>query len=453
MRLSTLSLLLCLSLQPVLLAQDSASKPNERLHAPVRVRVGAERLTATSLLRLWAAASGRSLSTTPTIGNLPISLTAGDHELSRTDLLELLARHKVTVIESETSIHGLSFREVQAQIGATKCPIFASDADLPVLNTPITLTFEVQHGAGNAIYASLRGIMARDPTRGGNVLYVQGPERLVITGMAPKVAAYRDLILLLDSAPDARIVSVYRVPSNTWEQLKTLTDEALRERLLSRTDKDVIRIEEVRVAGSDASFKRKFHAGTEVSFMKLELFRPRGPVKGGRLRPTTSTRIRLSITQSSGAENFQSEVEVDSPQTGPGAIASVSLKGADAGKLVVVVSRATEATSPTRDKARSKGVGVKALSSDEIRRQVSIAERKVAPRWGIKVVKATIDPRPLARSTFVIRTSEESGSVAFERAFKGHPTLLGQAGRIRPLKKGEGAGFEFEFVVKIKPAK
>ncbi|MBL4846566.1 MAG: hypothetical protein JKY65_13655 [Planctomycetes bacterium] len=451
MRLSILPLLACLSLQPVLLAQDPAPKANERLHAPVRVRVGVRQITAQSLLQLWATASGRRLSFTPYIPSRRISLTAGDYELSRTDLLELLARNQVTVIESETSIHGLDLRELNSQIGATNCPAFATDADLPVLNTPIALSFKVQHGAASAIYANLRGVLARDPARSGNILYVQGPELIVITDLAPKVAAYRDLARLLDCAPKARFVSVYRVPSDTWEQLKNLSDGALRKRLLARSDKDVIRLEEIRVTGNDASFKRNLHVGAEVSLMKLELFRPPNRVKPDRLK-NTSTRIRLSMTQSSGTEEFQAEVEFNSPLTGPGAIASVSLKGAD-GMLVVVVSQVSGAASPKRAEGRAKDAGVKALSSDEIQRQFSIAERKVAQRWGIKVVKAAIDPRPKARSTFVIRTREELGSVALERAFKGHPTLVGRVTGLRALKKGEGAGFQFEFVVEIKPAK
>ncbi|MBL4848855.1 MAG: pilus assembly protein PilM [Planctomycetes bacterium] len=90
------------------------------------------------------------------------------------------------------------------------------------------------------------------------------------------------------------------------------------------------------------------------------------------------------------------------------------------------------------------------LSSLEILRHFSRAKSQVSPRFQLKVMQVTIDPKPTNQSTFIVRTSEEFGTVMLERKFKGHPVLIGKPGRIRALKAREGSGFQFEFIVKIR---
>ena len=65
-------------------------------------------------------------------------------------------------------------------------------------------------------------------------------------------------------------------------------------------------------------------------------------------------------------------------------------------------------------------------------------------------MQVSVDPKPTGQSTFVCRTSEEFGTVMMERKFQ-HPILEGKAGRTRALREREGQGFQFEFIIKVKP--
>lgn len=91
------------------------------------------------------------------------------------------------------------------------------------------------------------------------------------------------------------------------------------------------------------------------------------------------------------------------------------------------------------------------LSALEVLRQFSRAKQQVSARYQIEVMQVTIDPASTGQSTFICRTSEEFGTVMLERKFKGHPVLVGSTGRTRALKAREGTGFQFDFVVKLKP--
>ena len=92
-----------------------------------------------------------------------------------------------------------------------------------------------------------------------------------------------------------------------------------------------------------------------------------------------------------------------------------------------------------------------AISSLEVLRHFSRAKLQVSPRYQLEVLNVTIDPSATAQSTFTCRTSESFGTVMLERKFAGHKFLVGSTGRSRPLKAREGVGFQFEFIVKIKP--
>ena len=112
-------------------------------------------------------------------------------------------------------------------IQASSAPLYEQDAPLPRTNTYVSLSYRVRHGAGSAIYANLRGIMARDPSRAGNILYVQGPERLIITDFAPSVEAYRKLLRTLDQPVGGQLVTLYQVPEARWEALKQQPNAAI----------------------------------------------------------------------------------------------------------------------------------------------------------------------------------------------------------------------------------
>jgi type II secretory pathway component GspD/PulD (secretin) len=69
---------------------------------------------------------------------------------------------------------------------------------VPANDELVTAVFQVKHGAGASIFATVRGLLTRDTNRIGNILYVQGPERIILVDLASKVRYYREVIEQLD---------------------------------------------------------------------------------------------------------------------------------------------------------------------------------------------------------------------------------------------------------------
>jgi type II secretory pathway component GspD/PulD (secretin) len=62
----------------------------------------------------------------------------------------------------------------------------------------VTAVLQVVHGAANDIFASMRGLMTRDVERMGNVLYVRGPEIIVLVDYRKNVEFYTRLVRFFD---------------------------------------------------------------------------------------------------------------------------------------------------------------------------------------------------------------------------------------------------------------
>jgi hypothetical protein len=62
----------------------------------------------------------------------------------------------------------------------------------------VSCVMKIQHGAGNDIFATVRGLLVRDVNRIGNILYVRGPEALIIVDFGSNVDYYAKMIRALD---------------------------------------------------------------------------------------------------------------------------------------------------------------------------------------------------------------------------------------------------------------
>jgi len=339
--------LTCFLLAPALaVAQDSKpSQPpsgktgptaNPSLHAPLKIRVleGKTKIPITFLLEAWGQASQRRVSYSPSVAGLQLQLSVGVHELSRAEVLRVLARVDVTVLESEQDLFALGHRELSTKIGTEVTPHYSGDdAVLPELNQAITWTCTIKHGAGSAIYANLRGILARDPTRAGNILYIQGPEKLILTDLAPRIRYYRGLIRALDvKSVESQIVTLYRAPTKVWDALKTKPVAEIAKAL--RANEQAVRLEEVRSTGSDLSLKQNAEMQGHVLLIKLQMLTEQSTGRGG-----SPYRIKVSVTDHSERGDFQAELDFVSPRSGPGAATGVSFQGGQE-RLIVVVTPA-----------------------------------------------------------------------------------------------------------------
>lgn len=65
-------------------------------------------------------------------------------------------------------------------------------------NEVVMCEVTVQHGAGNDIFATVRGLLVRDVNRIGNILYVRGPEQIIVMDFAENAAYYARVIQSLD---------------------------------------------------------------------------------------------------------------------------------------------------------------------------------------------------------------------------------------------------------------
>lgn len=62
----------------------------------------------------------------------------------------------------------------------------------------VTTIVDVKNGAGNDIFATVRGLLVRDVNRIGNILYVRGPETIILVDFAENVAYYAKIIAAMD---------------------------------------------------------------------------------------------------------------------------------------------------------------------------------------------------------------------------------------------------------------
>lgn len=75
----------------------------------------------------------------------------------------------------------------------------------------VTAILEIQCGAASAIYANMRGIISGRYRRHPDLLYVQGPELIVVSGSAAEVRHYRALAESLDLPGPRRLLRTFPV--------------------------------------------------------------------------------------------------------------------------------------------------------------------------------------------------------------------------------------------------
>lgn len=215
-RLAPLALLSLALLAAPALAQPKSEEPRIELHfANDAVSVG-------QAIRAWAKATGRRGLVGQQAERIKLEVSNAPKLWTAKQLRQTLAFHGVQVVADEHALRAVTTRNL-AQLLGPNAPIYRGDAKLPA-DGFVTLVLEIQHGAASAIYANLRGIMARDQSRAGNILYVQGPERIIITDLGHKASHYRELVRMLDvpppPSPKAVVqVEVYALPSAAWAEL------------------------------------------------------------------------------------------------------------------------------------------------------------------------------------------------------------------------------------------
>lgn len=99
---------------------------------------------------------------------------------------------------------------------------YVAGQDVPDYDELVTAVFQVKHGAGNSIFATVRGLLTRDTNRIGNILYVQGPEVIIIVDLASKVRYYARVIEALDVAGPRKEMDIFQVNFAPVQELATI---------------------------------------------------------------------------------------------------------------------------------------------------------------------------------------------------------------------------------------
>ena len=181
---------------------------------------------AAELVERYAKQTGRLVSVDRQVEQVQIEL-AEPGRISREALLGLLDFHDVVLVEDATLVRAHHRRNVAQKEGPPWLPLVRGDQPLPDHERLMTAVIPIRHGAGNSIFATVRGLLTRDTNRIGNILYVPGSEVVIIVDLTSKVAYYREVIAALDQpaqrTPGHRVeVSLFEVPRTAWRRLSGL---------------------------------------------------------------------------------------------------------------------------------------------------------------------------------------------------------------------------------------
>lgn len=211
-----------LALLSLSLAGVSPALADDKPAQPVQLDLPAPQVTAGHLAQAWAKASGRRALVGPEAAKIQVRVGA-ERSFTPERLHALCGNHGLVAVEDERSLAVYTVRDLASRRLASPV-LVKQDAPLPALNRPTTLVWEVRHGGASAIFANLRGVMSRDPSRFGTVLYVQGPEKILVTDLSRRLKTYQDLLGVLDQPGPARVtgttLALYEVSAARWSSLQ-----------------------------------------------------------------------------------------------------------------------------------------------------------------------------------------------------------------------------------------
>lgn len=197
------------------LAQD---QPVERPEATLRVEAGESAVS--DLLQRWADARGKVLQLDPQLAQLRLRFGA-DAALDATSFRHILDFHDVVLLERGDVLEAHHRRNLSQKGGP---PWQHVEGLAPRTDELVTCVVPIEHGAGSSIFATVRGLLTRDANRIGNILYVQGPEVIILVDLGHNVRYYQEVIAALDRPPPlassrARL-SVYEVDRAWWTKTR-----------------------------------------------------------------------------------------------------------------------------------------------------------------------------------------------------------------------------------------
>jgi type II secretory pathway component GspD/PulD (secretin) len=186
-------------------------------------------INAEQILTQWGKHFGALVITDPQIQPIQIKfLTPVNTPMTWGAMKAIFDFHDIVIVESQPAPGGpfVIRAHHRRNINQKEGPPwrYVPGEQVPNYDELVTAVFQVKNGAGNSIFATVRGLITRDTNRIGNILYVQGPEVIIIVDLASKVRYYARVVEALDVAGPRKEMEIYQIqfaPFFTWNTAVT----------------------------------------------------------------------------------------------------------------------------------------------------------------------------------------------------------------------------------------
>lgn len=156
-------------------------------------------LDADALLLLWGRKLGVAMFYDQQMVGTKVRLPSGD--LTWGTFKKVLDFNDIVLDQKEVLGQTLIFahlrRNFPCKLGPP-FPLVSAEEAAKHADEVVTTVLTVKHGGGNDIFATVRGLLVRDVNRIGNILYVRGPEAIILVDFGANIAYYARVIAALD---------------------------------------------------------------------------------------------------------------------------------------------------------------------------------------------------------------------------------------------------------------
>jgi general secretion pathway protein D len=181
-------------------------------------------------LKDWSKQLKTTILADPQMSGVKIKFLVSDVKLTWGVFKKVLDFYDVVLEEKQVGEHWIMFAHLRRNLPTKAGPPFpvVDEKTLPPREQIVTAVLQVQNGAGNDIFATVRGLLVRDVNRIGNILYVRGPEVIIIVDFSSNVEYYLKIIRALDVTAPGQTTQVYRIEFAPAEDISRVLQTLVR---------------------------------------------------------------------------------------------------------------------------------------------------------------------------------------------------------------------------------
>jgi general secretion pathway protein D len=226
-----LAAVLVFALWPCLLsAQESSSRIELDETVLVNVFNANEQFNVGEVLQSWGAVLGQIVVAEPQVAEQKINLLTRQNRMTWGVFKKILLMNGIVIVEDQVGPEQLLIKAyLQRNLANSVAPPFAvipDTVELPRRSEIVTAIIPIKWGAGREIFSNVRALVSRDRNRTGAIVYVQGPEAILVTDFADSVAFYEKIIKALDVEAPGQSTQMrkleFAIPSEISQVLQQL---------------------------------------------------------------------------------------------------------------------------------------------------------------------------------------------------------------------------------------